>query len=43
MLRNAPLSIHQRTASVSVLQAHGWLAAIGWGVLVPSGIVMARR
>ncbi|KAL4443841.1 hypothetical protein ABPG75_011578 [Micractinium tetrahymenae] len=22
--------------------AHGWLAAIGWGVLVPSGIVMAR-
>lgn len=22
--------------------AHAWLAAIGWGVLVPSGIVMAR-
>lgn len=25
------------------LQAHAWLAAIGWGVLVPAGIVMARR
>lgn len=30
-------------ASSSLLQAHGWLAAIGWGVLVPAGIVMARR
>jgi len=24
------------------MQAHAWLAAIGWGVLVPVGIVMAR-
>ncbi len=27
---------------VRALQAHGWLAAVGWGVLVPGGIVMAR-
>ncbi|PRW60222.1 Ferric-chelate reductase 1 [Chlorella sorokiniana] len=26
----------------SMRAAHGWLAAIGWGVLVPAGIVMAR-
>lgn len=24
------------------MQAHAWLAAIGWGVLVPLGILLAR-
>lgn len=26
----------------ALIKAHAWLATIGWGVLVPSGIVMAR-
>ena len=24
------------------MQAHAWLGAIGWGLFIPSGIVMAR-
>lgn len=26
----------------SLIAAHGWMAAIGWGVMVPLGIVLAR-